>query len=77
MALSGIAMASLTDLPSILFGDAGVPLPKTFDDFVPRKVHGVAAKVIIGLVSLHLLGALYHRVLRKDGLLRRMWFGRR
>jgi cytochrome b561 len=77
MALSGIATAALSDLPPILFGDAGAPLPRTFDDLAPRKVHGVVAKVVIGLVSLHLLGALYHQVLRRDGLLRRMWFGRR
>jgi cytochrome b561 len=77
MALSGIATAALTDLLPILFGGSGVPLPQTFDELLPRKAHGVAAKIIIGLVSLHLLGALYHQVFRKDALLRRMWFGRR
>jgi len=32
--------------------------------------------VILLLVALHILGALYHHVVRNDGLMRRMWFGK-
>lgn len=77
MALSGIATAAMAGLPAIVFGNSGAPLPETFAVFLPRIAHGVLAKVIIGLVLLHLLGTLYHLAFRKDGLLRRMWFGLR
>jgi hypothetical protein len=35
------------------------------------------SRMLMALIALHILGALYHTLLRKDGLLRRMWFGRR
>jgi cytochrome b561 len=31
----------------------------------------------MALIALHVTGALYHVLVRRDGLLRRMWFGRR
>jgi cytochrome b561 len=31
----------------------------------------------MALIALHVAGALYHTIIRKDGLLRRMAFGRR
>ena len=33
--------------------------------------------VCLAAIALHIAGALYHTFVRKDGLLRRMWFGRR
>ncbi len=77
MAATGIATAMLAALPAIVFGDSGASLPETFSVFPTRIVHGVLAKLILGLIGLHLLGALYHQVIRGDGLLRRMWFGKR
>jgi cytochrome b561 len=29
------------------------------------------------LIALHVVAALYHQFARRDGLLQRMWFGRR
>ena len=40
-----------------------------------RGLHEIVGNVLIGLVVLHILGALYHRLFRRDHLLRRMWFG--
>lgn len=34
--------------------------------------HGVTARVLLGLVALHVGAALYHRLVLKDGVLRRM-----
>jgi cytochrome b561 len=31
----------------------------------------------MGLIALHVAGALYHTLILRDGLLRRMFFGRR
>ena len=40
-------------------------------------VHGLLATLLVGLIALHFAAALYHQLVLKDGLLRRMWFGRR
>jgi cytochrome b561 len=32
---------------------------------------------LMALIALHVLAALYHTFILRDGLLRRMWFGRR
>jgi cytochrome b561 len=36
-------------------------------------LHGLGATLIFLLVAAHISGALYHHVIRKDGVLRRMW----
>jgi cytochrome b561 len=75
MAVTGLATALMAGYPSIVFGDRAGPLPDT-SGLVPRLVHGVMGWVILLLVALHVLGALYHHVVRNDGLMRRMWFGK-
>jgi cytochrome b561 len=37
------------------------------------KLHGIGAFVILLLVGVHIAGAIYHHVVRGDGVLRRMW----
>jgi cytochrome b561 len=76
MAGSGIVMALQTGLPAIVFGGEGV-LPPDFWVFPVRTVHYVASRVLMGLIALHVAGALYHTLILRDGLLRRMFFGRR
>lgn len=39
--------------------------------------HGLSWIILLLLVILHVGAALYHQFLRRDGLLGRMWFGRR
>jgi cytochrome b561 len=73
MAVSGLATATMAGYPAIVLGDSAGPLPDT-SQLLPRFVHGVMSWVIILLVALHVLGALYHHVIRNDGLLSRMWF---
>ena len=77
MIATGLATAVLADLPSIVFGGSGAPLPASFTVFPTRVVHGVIAKILIGLVAVHVTAALYHHFVLRDGLLKRMWFGRR
>ncbi|HOV05466.1 MAG TPA: cytochrome b/b6 domain-containing protein [Hyphomicrobiales bacterium] len=73
---SGVALALQTDLLTIVFG-AGGTLPETFFEFTPRKIHGLLTKLLFALVALHVVAALYHQFVLKDGLFRRMWFGAR
>lgn len=74
---SGIGMSVLAGLPPIVFGGSGDPLPMTFDDLPPRIAHGFFATALMLLIAGHVGAALYHQFARKDGLLRRMWFGQR
>jgi len=77
MCASGIAISQIAGLPDIVFGGSGDPLPATFDNLLPRAVHGITATLLWLLIGGHVLAALYHHFVRKDGLLGRMWFGNR
>jgi len=77
MIVTGLATAVLADLPAIVFGGSGAPLPQSFTVFPTRVVHGVIAKVFLGLIAVHATAALYHQFILRDGLIKRMWFGRR
>ena len=61
---------------AIVFGGSGKPLPTTFNGSCMRLVHAVAAKLLMALIVLHVAAALWHHAVRRDGLLRRMGFGR-
>ncbi len=74
MGASGIGMFVLSGAGPIIFGGAEGQLPD-FWDFRPRVPHGIGARVMIALLVLHIGAALYHQFVRRDGLLRRMWFG--
>jgi cytochrome b561 len=77
MSVSGIVMSNTAGLPDIVFGGSGAPLPENFDDLAARTVHGIISTLLWLLIAGHVLAALYHHFVRKDGLLRRMWFGDR
>ena len=76
MAASGLFMALQTRLFVSVLGGGG-PLPADFWAFPIRWVHYLVSRLLMALIALHVAGALYHAFIRKDGLLRRMVFGRR
>jgi cytochrome b561 len=73
---SGIYLALQADLPDIVLGGHGA-LPPDFWDFPTRSVHYVISRLLMAVIALHVAGALYHTFVLRDGLLRRMWFGKR
>jgi cytochrome b561 len=75
MAASGLALAVQAGLPAIVFGGSDAPLPARLADYSARGVHAVIGTILISLVALHAAAALYHQFVRKDQLMRRMWFG--
>jgi cytochrome b561 len=77
MAGTGYTTAILAGLPEIVFGGSGAPLPSTFMIYPTFVAHGSIAALLAGFIILHVLAALYHQFVRKDGLFRRMFFGRR
>lgn len=77
MVLTGLAMAVGADLFAIAFGGAAETLPPELAGLPQRAAHGMIALALAALIALHIAAALYHQIFLKDGLLRRMWFGKR
>jgi len=75
IAVSGVSLAIFSGLIDVAFFGQG-SLPKDFFDYVPRYVHGISTKVMIGLIVLHIAGAAYHALIIKDSPFRRIWFGK-
>ncbi len=76
MIASGLATAFAAHLPEIVFQGRG-PLPESFWIYPSRAIHYFFSRLLIALIGLHIAGALYHTLFRRDRLLNRMWFGRR
>jgi len=73
----GWLMSSAGGVAVIWFGV--LPLP----DLVPRNqslfaalrtLHAALAFALIGMIALHVAAVVRHDILRRDGILRRMWF---
>ena len=70
--------ASSRGYPALLFGV--VPLPPLVSrgssfGHAMGDLHGTVALVLLGVIGLHVLGALYHTFILRDGLLRRLTVG--
>lgn len=76
MAGSGIIMALQTGLfDTVFFGNGN--LPADFWAFPVRGVHYIASRILMALIAVHVVAAFYHALVLRDGLLKRMFFGRR
>lgn len=69
MVASGIAMVALSGAAPAIFG--GGPLPD-FDELAPYAAHGLVSRLLIALALGHIGAALFHQVVRRDGLIGRM-----
>jgi cytochrome b561 len=76
MAGSGIAMVLLSGVGEILLAGEG-QLPDFWDTTTPRGTHLVFSRTLLVLFVLHVVAALHHHYIRKDGLIARMWFSKR
>jgi cytochrome b561 len=74
---TGYATGIIAGLPAIVFANSGDPLPPRFDAYPTFTVHFYLSLTLLALIVLHIAAALYHHAVRKDGLLRRMAFGKR
>jgi cytochrome b561 len=77
MAATGLATALTAGLNRSVFQHSGEPLPADFDAIPVFGAHEFFATLLVVFIVLHVLAALYHQFVRKDGLFRRMWFGAR
>jgi cytochrome b561 len=74
---SGYSTGILAGLNRSVFQRNGEPLPDSFAVFPSFRAHAVLATLLAVLIVAHIAAALYHQLVLKDGLLRRMWFGER
>lgn len=71
-ASSGIATIILSGALPAIIGSATLP---NLETVLPRAVHGLMSRAMLGLLALHIGAALYHQFIRKDRLLARMGVG--
>jgi cytochrome b561 len=74
MGLSGLGIATMAGILPLV-GGGSATVPPDFMVFPPRLGHGLISSLLSILILLHIGAALYHQLMRKDGLLGRMWFG--
>jgi cytochrome b561 len=76
MAFSGTTMALQTGLFDTVFAGHG-SVPPDFWAYPIRWVHYLLSRILMVLIAVHAIAALYHALVLRDGLLGRMFFGRR
>jgi cytochrome b561 len=77
MVATGYTTAILAGLNKIVFMKSGAPLPADLTVYPTFVAHAALAIIFASLVVLHILAAVFHQVIRKDGIMRRMSFGPR
>jgi cytochrome b561 len=76
MGVMGLTLAFQAQLFGILAG-AHIELPPSLWVYWPRAAHYIISRLLMFFIALHICGALYHTFIVRDGLLRRMAFGRK
>lgn len=76
MGASGAGMLIISGAGPIILGGAEGQLPD-FWEYRPRIPHGLGARFMLLLLVMHIGAALFHQFVKRDGLLLRMWFGKR
>ena len=71
MAATGIGTLVLSGAGAHLFGSATGALPD-FWQYQPRIEHAIGARLLIGLCVIHVGAALYHQLVKRDRLIRRL-----
>jgi cytochrome b561 len=80
MAVSGYVRVVAGGFPLEVWDAIGVPRLAPRSDVLAEQakyVHGVARFGLGALIVLHIGGASYHGMIRRDGVVRRMWPGKR
>jgi cytochrome b561 len=72
MGLTGYATVASAGLFLTLFGRSDAPVPGRFTVFPTFIVHTLVAELLVVLIVLHLGAALYHLLVKRDEVLRRM-----
>ena len=74
LAISGITLNVASGLGEVLAGAATAPIPRDLSGYLSRTVHGLTARVYIGLLIAHIAGAFSYQATEGD-VLKRMGLG--
>lgn len=72
LSASGIMTVATSSVGNALLSGDATLLPKKFTGVVPHDVHEILVTVLIVLLVAHVLGAIKHQFITKDGLMERM-----
>jgi cytochrome b561 len=74
--VTGITIIFNSKAGAALWAGDGSLLPKEhgFKDVFSHEIHEQLVNVLIALVVVHMIGAIYHQFIKKDGLMNRMAF---
>ncbi|RXR27704.1 cytochrome b [Sphingobium fluviale] len=72
MLASGMATVKISGLGDILFATEAGELPTHLASLPSAQVHAWAARFLLVLIGLHVVGAAYHQLVLRDRLLSRM-----
>ena len=75
--VSGMMTIITSDVSKALQASDAALLPKKFTGVPAHDVHEVLVTVLIAITVVHLLGAIWHQFIIKDGLINRMWFSKK
>jgi len=70
--VSGFMQVVTSDVGKALLAGDATMLPKKFDGVIAHEVHETLVTVLIVIVVIHILGAIKHQFITKDGLMDRM-----
>ncbi len=73
VALAGLALAYSANLFTVLYQHTG-SLPESFDGLAAHTAHGMLAYALLGVIALHVAGALKQHFVLKTGALSRISF---
>ena len=78
MPLTGWVASSATGIDTVVFGRWTLPVIAPVSERweeIGFLIHGIIAKLLVATILLHIAGALYHALAKRDGTLRRMTTG--
>lgn len=75
MAVTGYLRVTLGGFPIESLDALGVPRPPRNDTLaaMAQRAHFLGKFALVGVIALHVLAALWHGVVRRDGVFSRMW----
>lgn len=69
---SGLAIAIEADLFNVVLN--GLPFPEGVDQMLSRSLHDIFEHAVKALLLLHVAAAVFHQMVIKDRIFRRMWW---
>lgn len=75
MIASGIGMIVTSGAGPVILAGEGAALPN-FNRYLSRVPHGLSAMLLLALLAAQAGAELYHQFIRRDGIFRRMWYGK-